>query len=110
MLYFEQCGLTSHLGGVGMAQPLDALLFPGPANTASDMHVQSGYPIWNLIANWMAHQYDDQQVITDYSLDPAEWLAAKTFYFQHKAMIDAKIILNQEPIGGSWPMPGPCRT
>jgi hypothetical protein len=82
-----------------MAQPTDAFLLPGPENTASDMHVQSGYPIWNLIANWMTHQYNDDRVIADYSLDPAEWQAAKTFYFNHKAMIDAKIILNQEPIG-----------
>jgi len=80
-------------------KPLNPFLLLGPENTASDMHVQSGYPIWNLVANWMAHAYDDQKVIADYSLNPAEWQAAKEFYFQHKAIIDAKIILNQEPIG-----------
>jgi hypothetical protein len=78
---------------------LNSYLCPGPENTASDMHIQSGYPIWNLIANWITHNYDEGKVIADYSLDPAEWQAAKDFYEHHKAMIDAKIILNQEPIG-----------
>ena len=82
-----------------MMNPLDPHLLPGPNNTASDMQVQSGYPIWNLIADWMTQQYGDDAVIADYALDPQEWAAAKAFYLSHKAMIDARIILNQEPIG-----------
>ncbi len=63
------------------------------------MHVQSGYPIWNLIADWMSQEYRDEAVIANYALDPAEWGAAKAFYLDHKAVIDARIILNQEPVG-----------
>ena len=64
---------------------------------ASDMHVRSGYPIWNLIADWIAQQHSDAAVIQDYQLDPAEWAAAKQYYLDHRAVIDARIILNQEP-------------
>ncbi len=72
-------------------------LVHGADRRASDMHVRSGYPIWNLIGDWITRQYHDDDVIRDYSLDPAEWTAAKAYYLQHKAVIDARLILNQEP-------------
>jgi hypothetical protein len=82
-----------------MIQPLNTYLVPGPQDTASDMHVQSGYPIWNLVADWIAQNHADDAVVANYGIAPAEWAAAKEFYLKHKAMIDARIILNQEPIG-----------
>ncbi|MBA2679028.1 MAG: hypothetical protein H0U76_11615 [Ktedonobacteraceae bacterium] len=82
-----------------MNNALDPNLAPGPNNTASDMRVQSGFPIWSLIADWIAHHYQDEAVIADYALNLQEWEAAKTFYQKHQAMIDARIILNQEPVG-----------
>ncbi|MGH2517405.1 MAG: hypothetical protein ACRDHP_17285 [Ktedonobacterales bacterium] len=72
-------------------------LLHGADRRASDMHVQSGYPIWNLIADWIARHYSDAAVIADYELDPTEWAAAKQYYLDHRAVIDARIILNQEP-------------
>jgi hypothetical protein len=72
-------------------------LLHGADRRASEMHVQSGYPIWNLIGDWIAQQRNDEAVIQDYHLDPAEWAAAKQYYLDHKAVIDARLILNQEP-------------
>lgn len=72
-------------------------LLHGADRRASDMHVQSGYPIWNLIADWIAQHHSDAAVIQDYQLDPAEWAAAKQYYLDHRAVIDARIIVNQEP-------------
>lgn len=69
----------------------------GSDHRASDAHVRSGYPIWNLIAAWIAAQYNDAAVIAAYELDPNEWAAAKQYYLDHRAVIDARIILNQEP-------------
>jgi uncharacterized protein (DUF433 family) len=60
--------------------------------------VQTGYSVWNLIAAWMASNYDDEQVLEDYSDMPREeWEAAKQYYLDHKLLIDARIILNSEP-------------
>jgi len=67
-------------------------LASGPRRNPSDMRVQSGYPIWNLIDGWMGVGYDDEAMIRDYKLDPAEWAAAKQYYLDHKPMIDARII------------------
>jgi hypothetical protein len=75
----------------------NGFLIHGADHRASDMHVQSGYPIWNLIADWIANQYNDTVVIEEYQLNPAEWAAAKQYYLDHRAVIDARIISNQEP-------------
>lgn len=77
---------------------MNQYLAHGADRRASDMHVRSGYPIWNLIGDWIAQDYDDTAVIHDYNLDPAEWDAAKTYYLQHRAVIDARLIRNQEPM------------
>lgn len=69
----------------------------GADRRASEMHVRSGYPIWNLIGDWITRAYQDDLVIRDYSLDPAEWAAAKAYYLAHKAVLDARLIVNQEP-------------
>lgn len=72
-------------------------LLHGADHRASEMHVRSGYPIWNLIGDWITQGYSDAAVIADYQLDPAEWEAAKAYYLDHKAVIDARLIMNQEP-------------
>jgi hypothetical protein len=80
-----------------MSTTTNFYLLPGARGTISDMHVQSGYPIWNLAASWIAANYDDAAVIAEYQLDPAEWAAAKDYYLQYKAVFDARIIINQQP-------------
>jgi hypothetical protein len=72
-------------------------LLSGAERTPSDMRVTSGYPIWNLAAAWIAANYADEAVIEGYHLDPREWAAAKAYYLDHKPIIDARIILNQQP-------------
>ena len=72
-------------------------LVPGKTRRASDMHVVSGYPVWNLIGSWYAHDQSDDAVIAEYQLDPQEWAEAKAYYLAHKAVIDARLIVNQEP-------------
>jgi hypothetical protein len=62
------------------------------------LHVRSGYPIWNLVGDWIAQHCGDEAVIQDYHLDPDEWAAAKQYYLDHKAVIDARLIVNQEPL------------
>jgi uncharacterized protein (DUF433 family) len=69
----------------------------GTDHSASDMRVRSGYPVWNLIGDWITAGYSDADVIQNYRLDEAEWAAAKDYYLAHKAVIDARLIMNQEP-------------
>ena len=78
--------------------PLDPQLFSGPKGTAGDVHVQTGYPIWNLIAQWQAEQFNDEAVLAAYDDMPrTEWEAAKRYYQTHKPFIDARIIINTQP-------------
>jgi hypothetical protein len=35
-------------------------------------------------------------MLDEYELDPAEWAAAKAYYLNHQAVIDARRILNEE--------------
>jgi len=53
-------------------RPLSPHLFSGPTGTVGDVRVQSGYPIWSLVADWMARDYNDGAVIGDYALNPGE--------------------------------------
>jgi len=79
-------------------KPLDPHLFSGSKGTVDDVRVQTGYPIWNLIAAWISSGYDDQEVIEGYSPMPAEeGDAAKRYYMDHKIIIDARIIANSQP-------------
>ena len=62
-------------------KPLDPHLFVGSKGTVDDVRVQTGYPVWNLIAAWISSGYDDQDVLDGYSpMPPEEWEAAKRYY------------------------------
>ena len=76
---------------------LDPHLFSGAKGTVDDVRVQSGYPVWNLVDAWIASRYDDEAIVRDYPLDPAEWAAAKQYYLDHKPIFDARIITNTQP-------------
>lgn len=76
---------------------LDPHLLISDKGTVDDVRVQSGYPVWNLIGDWIARQFNDAAVIADYQLDPAEWEAAKQYYLDRKAIFDARIIINSQP-------------
>lgn len=79
-------------------RPLDPYLFSGPKGTADDVRVQTGYPVWTLIAQWQAANYDDNVVLEGYADMPREeWDAAKRYYQTHKPFIDARIIANSQP-------------
>lgn len=75
---------------------LSSYLAHGPRRRPSDMHTRSGYPVWVLAAVWHARGESDAAVIAEYGLDPAEWEAAKQYYFAHQAVMDAVRILNEE--------------
>jgi hypothetical protein len=78
-------------------RPLDPHLLSGARGTVDDVRVQSGYPLWNLVDAWIATGQDDEAVVREYHLDPAEWAAAKRYYLDHKLIIDARIIANTQP-------------
>lgn len=79
-------------------KPLDPHLFAGAKGTVDDVRVQTGYPVWNLIAQWMAGGYRDEEVFAMYSDMPhEEWEAARQYYIAHKSIIDARIITNTQP-------------
>ncbi|HEX6796547.1 MAG TPA: hypothetical protein VF116_02400 [Ktedonobacterales bacterium] len=78
-------------------KPLNKHLFAGERGTVDDVRVQSGYPIWNLIAAWMSAGYRDDEVLSGYGISREEWDAAKSYYFDHKPIIDARIIANSQP-------------
>jgi uncharacterized protein (DUF433 family) len=79
-------------------KPLDPHPFVGSKGTVDDVRVQTGYPIWNLIDQWMGAGYDDNVVFEAYNdMPPEEWEAAKRYYLDHKPIIDARIIANTQP-------------
>lgn len=78
-------------------KPLNQHLLVGAHGTVDDVLVQSGYPIWNLIGAWMSAGYRDEDVVTGYGISAEEWDAAKAYYFDHKPIIDARIISNSQP-------------
>jgi uncharacterized protein (DUF433 family) len=79
-------------------KPLDPHLFAQEHDGVDDVRVQTGYPIWNLIGAWIACGYNDDEVMAGYSDMPSEeWQAAKQYYFDHKIILDAKLITNTQP-------------
>ena len=79
-------------------KPLDPHLFSGAKGTADDVHVQTGYPVWVLIAQWQAANFDETIVLEGYADMPREeWDAAQRYYQAHKPFIDARIIANSQP-------------
>ncbi|HEX6123445.1 MAG TPA: hypothetical protein VFY89_09800 [Ktedonobacterales bacterium] len=78
-------------------KPLDPHLLISDRGTVDDVRVQSGYPIWNLVGDWMGHHYDDDAVVADYGISREEWAAAKQYYLDHKIFFDARIITNSQP-------------
>lgn len=76
---------------------LDPHLLISDRGTVDDVRVQSGYPIWNLVSDWMARGYDDDAVMADYTISSEEWEAAKQYYLHHKVIFDARIITNSQP-------------
>lgn len=79
-------------------KPLDPHLFVGSRGTVDDVRVQTGYPVWNLISQWIGSGFDDNEVFAAYGDMPAEeWEAAKQYYLDHKLFIDARILSNTQP-------------
>lgn len=88
---------------MAITTPPNAYLLEGAERRPSDMRVRSGYPIWSLVSVWNARGQSDDALLSEYALDPAEWAAAKSYYFAHQQAIDARRALNDEPHA---PLPG----
>jgi hypothetical protein len=54
---------------------LDPHLLVSDRGTMDDVRVQSCYPVWNLVGDWMTRGYDDQAIIADYGISREEWAA-----------------------------------
>ncbi len=66
---------------------------PGLSNTRVNVR---GVPVWALIG-WLEDDYSNaNQVARDYVIPYEEMEAAIAFYERHKAVIDARLILNRE--------------
>jgi|GEM_PF-1656249 uncharacterized protein (DUF433 family) len=79
-------------------RPLDPHLFANEQAGIDEVLVQSGYPIWTLIAQWINSKYNDEEILAAYSDMPRdEWEAAKRYYLDHKVIFDARIIRNTQP-------------
>src|SRR5579872_3777004 len=79
-------------------KPLDQRLFVGSRGTVDDVRVQTGYPVWNLISQWISGGHDENEVFAAYEDMPREeWEAAKQYYLDHKLFIDARILSNTQP-------------
>lgn len=79
-------------------KPLDPHLFAGEHEGVDAVRVRTGYPIWNLVAQWIGANYQDDAVLAAYSDMPREeWEAAKQYYLDHRVIFDARIIHNSQP-------------
>ncbi len=56
--------------------------------------LRTGAHIWALIGYYRAVKKDSSQLARDYHLQPDEVEAVLTFYREHKAAIDARLLLN----------------
>jgi len=54
----------------------------------------TGVPVWALVAYLEAAHGDVQRVAEDYALPIEAVLAARAYYRQHRALIDARIAAN----------------
>jgi uncharacterized protein (DUF433 family) len=53
-----------------------------------------GVSVWTLVEYWYGVGFDKAQVARDFSLPPEAVDAALAYYKAHKAMIDARLLLN----------------
>ena len=79
-----------------MTTSMSIYLSEGADNQPSDVHVRSGYPVWLLVSVWYARGQSDSALISEYQIEPAEWEAAKAYYFAHQTDIDARRLRNEE--------------
>lgn len=77
---------------------IDKYIEPHPAKPGfsnSRVNVR-GVPVWALIG-WLADDYSNaKQVAKDYAIPYEAMEAAIAFYERHKAVIDARLMLNRE--------------
>jgi hypothetical protein len=84
-----------------MTTSMNSFLSEGAHDQPSDVRIRSGYPVWMLVSVWYARGQSDAAVVAEYQIEPAEWEAAKAYYFAHQADIDARRLRNEE----SRPLP-----
>lgn len=56
-----------------------------------------GTPVWALVGALPAYSFDGRAVATSYELPWEAFEAAMAFYQRHKAIIDARVLLNSTP-------------
>ena len=54
-----------------------------------------GTPVWILAARFPMHSFDGRALAAEYGLPWKAFQAAMAFYDRHRAVIDAKVLLNQ---------------
>lgn len=54
-----------------------------------------GTPVWILAARLPVHSFDGRALAAEYGLPWEAFQAAMAFYDRHKAVINAKVLLNQ---------------
>lgn len=66
--------------------------YPGPEHA---LLMESGVPVWALIAHLqLAAGGDVDLTAADYQVPPEAVRAALAYYHQHRAVLDARILLN----------------
>ena len=65
-----------------------------PGGRADARLRESGVPVWALIGHLRAVENDVDRVATDYELPREAVQAALAYYRRHKALIDARLLLN----------------
>lgn len=53
-----------------------------------------GVSVWALVEYWYGVDFDKAQVAREYALPPEAVAAALAYYKAHKALIDARLLLN----------------
>lgn len=55
-----------------------------------------GTPVWILAARLPVHSFDGRALAAEYDLPWEAFQAAMAFYDRHRAVIDARVLLNQD--------------
>ena len=65
-----------------------------PGGRADARLSDTGVPVWALVGHLRAVGNDIDRVAADYELPPEAAEAALVYYRRHKALIDARLLLN----------------
>lgn len=76
-----------------IAKWIEVSEFDGPHQARIKDH---GTPVWILAARLPVHSFDGRALAAEYDLPWEAFQAAMAFYDRHRAVIDARVLLNQD--------------